>query len=141
MSVEALEPGRGRRTRISFDGTNFVVIGDATPKHGGSDEGPNGFDLISAALGHCFLITLLECAEAQGVYLQGVRAVVASKSRLDGLGKAPVISELSIEVILEGAVDSVVADGLLAYAEQLCGVHATLLQMPRIDATVRLMAR
>lgn len=138
MTVQALDPAGGRRTKISFAGRSFEIAGDAPVAHGGADEGPNGFDLIAAALGHCFLVTLLQGAEERRAGLQGARVTVASKSLLEGSGRAPVIDELRIDVDLEGDVDPAAAEELLGYAAQLCGVHATLRRPPRIDAHVHL---
>ena len=59
LEVEALQPLDGRRTAITWMGHDWRLEGDNHANHGGSDSGPDGFDIVAAALGQCLLTTLL----------------------------------------------------------------------------------
>ena len=51
LVVEAREPAHGRRTTIRWVEHAFTVEGDNHVAHGGTGTGPDGFVLLSAALG------------------------------------------------------------------------------------------
>ena len=137
LVVEAIEPTHGRRTLTTFLGRSISIAGDSRVEHGGQGTGPDGFDLVSAALGQCLLTTLLAKAQADGVQLTGARVVVSTKSRLRGSRGAPYLSDFDAEIVLEGDIDEATRVVLAEHAERFCGVRETLLRMPRIDARVR----
>ncbi len=132
LEVEALAPLDGRRTAITWLGHDWRVHGDNHANHGGSDAGPDGFDLVAAALGQCLLTTLLARAQRDGVRIESARAVVGTKARLQGNEKAPYISDFEVDLYVDGDVDEAARVSLEEAARTMCGVRETLLQMPRI---------
>lgn len=136
LEVEALEPLTGRRTAITWLEHDFEVRGDNHTSHGGSSSGPDGFDLVAAALGQCLLNTLLARAQRDGIEISKARAVVSTKSRLQGNDKAPYISDFEVELYIEGDIDEPTRAELEHAARTLCGVRETLLQSPRIHERV-----
>jgi uncharacterized OsmC-like protein len=136
LEVQALEPLTGRRTEIRWLEHEFRVQGDNHTPHGGSSSGPDGFDLIAAALGQCLLNTLLAKAQRDGVKIEGAKAVVSTKSRLQGDANAPYISDFEVDLYLEGDISERTRAALAEAAARLCGVRETLLQIPRIEERV-----
>jgi uncharacterized OsmC-like protein len=136
LEVEALEPLDGRRTAITWLEHDFRVEGDNHTPHGGSSSGPDGFDLVAAALGQCLLNTLLAKAQRDGVRIDGARAVVSTKARLQGNDKAPYISDFEIDIHLDADIDEATRAELEKAAKTLCGVRETLLHVPRIEERV-----
>ena len=138
LVVEAREPAGGRRTTITWVDHAFSIDGDNHVAHGGAGSGPDGFDLLSAALGQCLLNTLLARAQLDGIELRSVKAVVATKARLRGNDVAPYLSDFEIDLYLEGDVDEHDRAELEHAARTLCGVRETLMQSPRIEERVHL---
>jgi uncharacterized OsmC-like protein len=141
LEVEALEPLTGRRTAITWLDHDFRVLGDNHTQHGGSSSGPDGFDLVAAALGQCLLNTLLARAQRDGTHIAAARAVVSTKSRLQGDAKAPYISDFAVDLYIEGDIDEPMRAELERAAQTLCGVRETLLQTPRIEERVHVVGR
>lgn len=141
LEVEALEPLDGRRTRITWLEHDFRVEGDNHTPHGGSGSGPDGFDLVAAALGQCLLNTLLAKAQHDGVGIDGARAVVSTKARLQGNEKAPYISDFEVDIHLDADIDEATRVRLEQAARTLCGVRETLLHSPRITERVHVDER
>lgn len=139
LEVEALQPLDGRRTAITWLGHDWGLEGDNHANHGGSDSGPDGFDIVAAALGQCLLTTLLARAQRDGVRIDSARAVVAIKARLQGNEKAPFISDFEVDLYLEGDVDETARAALEQAAKTMCGVRETLLQTPRIAERVHVV--
>jgi uncharacterized OsmC-like protein len=134
--VEAVDPAAGRRTSIEWFDHGFRISGDNHAAHGGTGTGPDGFDLLAAALGQCLLNTLLARAQADGVRLTSARAVVATKARLRGRHEAPYLTRFEVDLYLEGDVDEATRARLEEVARTLCGVRATLLDSPEIEERV-----
>lgn len=139
LEVVALEPLTGRRTAITWLEHDFEVAGDNHTQHGGSSSGPDGFDLVAAALGQCLLNTLLARAQRDGTEIRTARAVVSTKSRLQGNDKAPYISDFEIDLYIEGEIDEATRAELERAAQAMCGVRETLLQTPRIEERVHVI--
>jgi uncharacterized OsmC-like protein len=139
LEVEALEPLTGRRTAITWSDHDFRVEGDNHIPHGGASTGPDGFDLVAAALGQCLLNTLLARAQRDGTQITAARAVVSTKSRLQGDARAPYISDFVVDLYIEGDVDEPTRAELERAAQTLCGVRETLLQTPRIEERVHVV--
>jgi uncharacterized OsmC-like protein len=139
LEVEALAPLDGRRTAITWLGHEWRVEGDNHAKHGGADRGPDGFDLVAAALGQCLLTTLLARAQRDEIKIESARAVVSTKARLQGSGKAPYISDFEVDLHVAGRVDDVARAALEEAARTMCGVRETLLQTPRIVERVHVV--
>jgi uncharacterized OsmC-like protein len=138
LEVEALEPLDGRRTAITWLEHDFELAGDNHEAHGGGGSGPDGFDLLSAALGQCLLTTLLAAAQRDGVAIRAAKAVVSTKARLRGREVAPYLSDFDVDIYLDGDLDEAVRARLEDATRSLCGVRETLLQTPRIAERVHL---
>jgi uncharacterized OsmC-like protein len=138
LVVEALAPLDGRRTEITWLEHDFSVSGDNHVPHGGSGTGPDGFDLVSAALGQCLLNTLLARAQRDGRQIHSAKAVVSTKARVRGEQVAPYLSDFEVDIYLEGDLDETARAELEDAAKTLCGVRETLLQTPRIEERVHL---
>jgi uncharacterized OsmC-like protein len=137
LVVRALEPRAGRRTTIRWMNHEFTVSGDNHVAHGGSSAGPDGFDLVAAALGQCLLNTLLAKAQRDGVEIREAQAVVATKARLRA-GAAPYLSDFEVDLYLDGLLDDATRAELEREAQAMCGVRETLLQTPRIEERVHI---
>jgi uncharacterized OsmC-like protein len=137
LVVRALEPRDGRRTEIRWRNHSFTISGDNHVAHGGGSTGPDGFDLLAAALGQCLLNTLLAKAQRDGIVIDGATAVVATKTRLRGQA-APYLSDFRVDLYLEADVDEETRVGLERWAQSMCGVRETLLQSPHIEERVHL---
>ena len=140
LEVEALQPLDGRRTAITWLDRDWRVEGDNHANHGGSDSGPDGFDLVAAALGQCLLTTLLARAQRDGLRIDSARSVVATKARLQGSERAPYISDFTVDLYIEGDVDEIARAALEQAARTMCGVRETLLQTPRISERVHVVS-
>ena len=138
LVVEAREPAHGRRTTIRWVEHAFTVEGDNHVAHGGTGNGPDGFDLLSAALGQCLLNTLLGQAQRDGIALRSAEAVVSTKARLRGNDVAPYLSDFRVDLHIDGDLDEAACAALERAARTLCGVRETLLQAPRIEERVHL---
>lgn len=141
LEVEALEPRSGRRTAITWLEQDFQIAGDNHASHGGSGTGPDGFDLIAAALGQCLLNTLLARAQRDNVPIEAAKAVVSTKTRLRGHGKAPYISGFEVNLYVEGDIDEDTRAALENASRALCGVRETLLQIPVVEEHVHVVPR
>jgi uncharacterized OsmC-like protein len=138
LVVEALMPLDGRRTSITWPGQDFAIRGDNHVPHGGDASGPDGFDLLAAALGQCLLNTLLARAQAEGIVLRSAQALVATKARLRGKDVAPYLGAFEVDIYLDGDLDETVRLDLERSAKQRCGVRETLLRTPEIVERVHL---
>lgn len=141
LEVRALEPMDGRRTEVTWLDHPFSVFGDSHVAHGGESTGPDGFDLIAAALGQCLLNTLLAKAQRDGIAIQEAKAVVSIKARLARQASAPYISHFRVDIHLQGGLDEPVRASLEQWARTKCGVRETLLRTPRIEEHVHLAHR
>jgi uncharacterized OsmC-like protein len=140
LVVEALQPLDGRRTSITWREHDFNVSGDNHVAHGGGGTGPDGFDLLSAALGQCLLNTLLARSQRDGTPIRAAKAVVSTKARLRGTGTAPYLSDLRVDIYLDGDIDEATREELESAARTLCGVRETLLRSPRVEEHVHIGA-
>lgn len=138
LEVRALEPLDGRRTDVTWFDFPFSITGDNHVVHGGRSTGPDGFDLIAAALGQCLLNTLLAKAQRDGTHIRDARAVVSTKTRLSRGGAAPYLSDFRVDIHLEGDLDEPARASLEQWAREKCGVRETLMQTPRIEEHVHL---
>lgn len=138
LVVEALEPLHGRRTSITWVNHDFSLAGDNHIAHGGGGTGPDGFDLLGAALGQCLLNTLLARAQGDGTRIQSAKAVVSTKARVRGESVAPYVSDFRVDLYVDGNLEEAERADLELAAKTLCGVRETLLQSPRIEERVHL---
>lgn len=140
LVVEALAPLNGRHTSITWMEHPFSVTGDNHTDHGGRGEGPDGFDLLTAALGQCLLSTLLARAQHDGIEIRSAKAVVSAKSRMRGTRVAPYLSDFEVDLHIQGDIDEETRVDLERATQKMCGVRETLLQMPRIEERVHVVA-
>jgi uncharacterized OsmC-like protein len=138
LVVEALEPLQGRRTAITWLAHDFSLAGDNHVAHGGGGTGPDGFDLLSAALGQCLLNTLLARAQRDGTEIRSAKAVVSTKARLRGDSVAPYLSDFRVDLYIDGDLSEAERAELEVAAKTLCGVRETLLRSPRVEERVHL---
>ena len=138
LVVRALEPSSGRRTEIAWLNHSFSISGDNHVAHGGEGAGPDGFDLVAAALGQCLLNTLLAKAQRDGTSIRGAKAVVTTKARLGGTCSAPYLRDFKIDIYVDADIDEVTRAALEEWASRMCGVRETLVQMPEIEEHVHL---
>jgi uncharacterized OsmC-like protein len=138
LVVRALEPSSGRRTEIAWFDYSFSISGDNHIAHGGQGTGPDGFDLVAAALGQCLLNTLLAKAQRDGTSIREAKAVVTTKSRLGGTRSAPYLCDFKVDVYVDADIDEATRAALEEWARRMCGVRETLVQMPEIEEHVHL---
>lgn len=138
LIVEAHAPLDGRRTSVTWVHHPFTLSGDNHVAHGGEGTGPDGFDLLAAALGQCLLNTLLAKSQRDGTPIRAAKAVVSTKARLRGGGAAPYLSDFMIDLYLDGDIEETDRIELEREAQSMCGVRETLLQMPRIEERVHI---
>lgn len=136
MTVKARDPGSGRQTLVTWVGSDFEISGDNHVAHGGAGTGPDGFDLLSAALGQCLLNTLLARAQRDAIPIRAAEAVVSTKARLRGESAAPYLSELRVDLYVDADIDEAARAELERAAASLCGVRETLRQGPRVEERV-----
>jgi uncharacterized OsmC-like protein len=139
LEVEALNPLDGRRTQITWLGQDWGLSGDNHVNHGGSDAGPDGFDILAAALGQCLLTTLLARAQRDGVQIASARATVSTKARLQSGERAPYLSDFQVDLYIGADIDEDTRASLEEAASTMCGVRETLLQTPRITERVHVV--
>jgi uncharacterized OsmC-like protein len=138
LKVEARDPRGGRRTTIKWLDCEFEISGDNHRAHGGTGTGPDGFDLLSAALGQCLLNTLLARAQRDSIPIRSAEAVVSTKARLRGDDAAPYLSDLQVDLYVDADIDAAARAELEDAASSLCGVRETLLRGPRVTERVHL---
>lgn len=118
-SIHLTETGKGRFQVEAKGGTATFLI-DEPVDFGGLGSGPNPFDLLSAALGSCTLMTIRMYARRKNWSLTTVRVQV-THSRADLTAK----DVFTREIFLEGELDDAQRQGLAQVADK-CPVHLTL---------------
>ncbi len=78
MAVECGSQGTSLRVEVRAGRHRMVV--DEPERLGGTDAGPDPFDLLMAALGACTAITIADAARERGLPLEGVRVTVSAKT-------------------------------------------------------------
>lgn len=109
---------------------NHVVVSDEPEEAGGTDAGPNPYELLLGALGSCKAITLLMYSRRKGWDLQGVE-VTLTHSRdyvrdcVDCPDRGARIERITVGLAFTGELDDAQKDRLRDIAER-CPVHQTL---------------
>jgi uncharacterized OsmC-like protein len=121
-------PGTTYQTRI--DTGDLALIGDEPVEAGGDGLGPNPYELLLAALGHCTVLTILLYARRKGWAVDGV-SVRASHERLvvaeeiDGELIRTKKERIVQEIALQGDLDDDQRARLMEIAGK-CPVHRTI---------------
>lgn len=100
---------------------------DEPAEGGGTDSGPEPFELLCAALGGCTAITVRMYAARKGWPLERITVTVTYDKPADR-------ARFAIAIALEGPLDPAQRDRLLAIAER-CPVHQTLARGAEIVTT------
>jgi uncharacterized OsmC-like protein/alpha-beta hydrolase superfamily lysophospholipase len=139
--VTVRETRRGRfEQEIEAGAHRFLA--DEPVSSGGSDNGPNPYDLLLAALGACTAMTLRLYAERKAlpldrvtVRLRHAKIHVADCETCES--KEGMIDRIEREIVLEGALDGEQRSRLLEIADK-CPVHRTLTSEVDIRTTARI---
>jgi uncharacterized OsmC-like protein len=121
-------PGTTYQTRI--DTGDLALIGDEPVESGGDGLGPNPYELLLAALGHCTVLTILLYARRKGWAVHGV-SVRASHERLlvaeeiEGELIRKKVERIVQEIALQGNLDQDQRARLIEIAGK-CPVHRTI---------------
>ena len=121
-------PGTTYQTRI--DTGDLAIIGDEPVESGGDGLGPNPYEFLLAALGHCTVLTILLYARRKGWALDGV-SVRANHERIvvtEEIGGEQIRKKserIVQEITLKGDLDDVQRARLIEIAGK-CPVHRTM---------------
>jgi putative redox protein len=121
-------PGTTYQTRI--DTGDLALIGDEPVDSSGDGLGPNPYELLLAALGHCTVLTILLYARRKGWSVDGVsvranheRVVVSEE--IDGELIRTKAERIVQEIALQGDLDDDQRARLIEIAGK-CPVHRTM---------------
>lgn len=143
VGVLVSEIGEGTFLNQVIAGQHRLLIDEPTSV-GGSDEGPNPYQLIAAALGGCTSITMRMYAERKKLPLERAEVeVVHSRSHRRDSGDvvdsdeaaAPEIDRWERRVHLTGDLTDVQISALLRIADR-CPVHRTLERSSEVVTTL-----
>jgi putative redox protein len=137
-----VESGDGLRQEITVRGK--VVIADEPVEAGGTDQGPNPYELLLGALGSCTAMTILMYARRKQWPVEHVRVEldhsrVHAKDCEDCETKDARLDYFRKRVTVRGPL-SEEQRARLAEISQRCPVHRTLTGTIRIDDELRLEA-
>jgi putative redox protein len=128
-AVVVEETGRGKfRLQVTSGDASFIV--DEPARVGGSGDGPTPYDLLSASLGSCSLLTMRLYADRKGWPLEGIRVAI-THSR-DGVGARDVFRK---EVELRGPLSEEQRTRIHGISAR-CPVHLTLERGSQIETTL-----
>jgi putative redox protein len=108
------------RFQVQVRSGSATILVDEPEKAGGLGSGPNPFDLLSAALGSCTVMTMRLYAERKGWPLTQARARVTHHR-----GALQARDTFSLQIELEGDLDETQRARLIDVAGH-CPVHMTL---------------
>ena len=123
------DAGTGRYTQRITAGRH-LLIADEPVSVGGTDAGPNPYELLLAALGACTAITLRMYADRKGLPLRGTTVRlrhdrVHAKDCADITQMSGMLSRIRRELILAGPLSAEDRQRLAELADR-CPVHRTL---------------
>lgn len=106
------------------------LTADEPARMGGTDTGPNPYDLLLAALGSCTSMTIAMYARRKGWSLQGVtvrlgHSKVHAADCADCENDVRMLDRIEREITLDGELDDEQRRRLLEIADK-CPVHRTL---------------
>jgi putative redox protein len=133
-TVLARLAGAGFRTEIQAG--RHRIIADEPESVGGSDQGPNPYDYLLAALGACTVMTLRMYANLKEIPLEAVEvslrhSKIHAEDCADCESSAGKIDLIERELRLEGPLDAAQRKRLMQIAER-CPVHRTLASETKI---------
>ena len=139
MSV-VVESGRGLRQEITVRGK--TVVADEPVEAGGTDEGPNPYDLLLGALGSCTAMTLLMYARRKKWPVEHVRVELDhtrahAKDCEDCEDKDVMLDYFRKRITVTGDLTEEQRVRLEEIAKR-CPVHRTLIGTIRIEDELRL---
>jgi uncharacterized OsmC-like protein len=121
-------PGTTYQTRI--DTGDLALIGDEPVDSGGDGLGPNPYELLLAALGHCTVLTILLYARRKvwpvdGVSVRATHERVVNTEEIDGELIRTKVERIVQEIALQGNLDEDQRARLIEIAGK-CPVHRTI---------------
>jgi uncharacterized OsmC-like protein len=121
-------PGTTYQTRI--DTGDLALIGDEPVDSGGDGLGPNPYEFLLAALGHCTVLTILLYARRKnwpvdGVSVRATHERVVSTEEIDGELIRTKVERIIQEIALQGKLDEDQRARLIEIAGK-CPVHRTM---------------
>ena len=128
-------------TRATISARQFSWLADEPPEVGGTDEGPNPYEILLGGLAACIAITLRLYANHKGIQLEslGVKLEFDRVHADDCLEcdnpEGGLIDRIRTEVTIQGSFDDAQKKRLAQVAER-CPVHKTLAKGVQIFDTV-----
>lgn len=131
----------GSGTRVTISARQFVWVGDEPLSAGGTDEGPNPYEILLGGLAACIAITLRLYANYKGISLGGVDvALDYDRVHADDCAeclepKSGMLEVVRSQVRIRGSFNEAQRKRLAQVAER-CPVHKTLTNGVRIFDSV-----
>ena len=127
---EAIVYGDGEGLHQEVFVGSHRLAADEPEESGGSDRGPDPYDLLLASLGACTSITLTMYAQREGLPLQGVttrlrHSSVHAEDCAECESEEGKIDRIEVNIELDGPLSEEQRSQLLEIAEK-CPVHRSL---------------
>jgi len=129
-SVTVWETGQGKFTNAVSVGGKHMLIADEPESHGGTDTGPNPYDLLLSGLGACKSMTMRMYAERKGLALDRARVTlrhrkIHAEDCADCETETGMVDDIAIEIEVTGALSAEERQRLFEISDR-CPVHRTL---------------
>lgn len=141
MAIVTAELREG--TVVTLRTRKFSWTGDEPERAGGTDTGPDSYELLLGGLGTCIAVTLRLYARHKGIALGGVDVELAfERTAADGNGgggsgsaTSGVTERIRSRVTLHGTFDEAQRTRLTQVAQR-CPVHRTLMRGLQMEDAV-----